>query len=105
MIYRQCRTIIRTTVSGIAPDPFACPEKSGPYAKQGDFIPVILPDGAVETSRIGRGRTISRHFPAPPLISPDTLMYYEIMNADVLIPVAFPVACPVANVPTACMNR
>jgi len=32
-------------------------------------------------------------------------MYYEIMNADFLIPVAFPVAGPVANVPTACMNR
>jgi hypothetical protein len=67
---------MRTNVSGIAPDPFAFPEKSSPYAKQGDFIPVILSDGAVETSRIGRVRIISRPFPAPPLIFPDTLMYY-----------------------------
>jgi hypothetical protein len=49
--------------------------------------------------------TLSRPFPAPPLIFPDTLMYYKFMKADALIPVAFPVAGPVANMPTACMNR
>jgi len=32
-------------------------------------------------------------------------MYYKIMNAVALIPVAFPVAGPVAIIPTACMNR
>ena len=105
MINRQCRAIIRTTVSGFAPDPFAFPEKIGPLRQTEDFIPVILSDGAVETSRIRRVGTLSRPFPAPPLIFPDTLMYYRFMNADALIPVAFPVAGPVANMPTACMNR
>jgi len=61
MITRQCRTIIRTTVSGIAPDPFACPEKSGPLGQTGGFYSGYI------TRRCGRNkpkRTRENHLPS-----------------------------------------
>jgi len=36
---------MRSNVSGIAPDQFAFPEKSGPYAKQGDFFRLYYQTG------------------------------------------------------------
>ena len=49
--------------------------------------------------------TLSRPFPAPPLIFPDPLMYYKNMNAEALIPVAFRETGTVARMPTVCVNR
>ena len=66
---------------------------------------VILPDGATETSRNERGKTAPRPCPAPPLISPYTLLYYKVMNAAALIPIAFLVAGSVAIILTVYMYR
>jgi hypothetical protein len=80
--------------------------KSGPRHQTGGFfILVILPDGAPETSRNRRWKTVPPPCPAPPLISPDTLLYYKYMNTAALIPIAFLVAGSVAIILTVYMYR
>jgi hypothetical protein len=53
-------------------------------------------------------RTREDPFPShsgPSIDFPGYPKYYKIVNVTVLIPVAFPVAGPAANMATACMNR
>ena len=105
MINRQCRAIFRTTVSGIAPDPFAFPQKIRPLRQTGEFY-----SGYIIRRRCRNKPNRTREDPFPSLSGPSIDFpgypkYYKRVNATVLIPVAFPVAGPAANMATACMNR
>ena len=105
-IHEPYRAIIRTRASGIAPDRFACPENPAPNVKKRVYLfwsyyQTAGPKQAETDVLI----TVPRSCLAPPLISPDTLLYYSYMNTAALIPIAFPVAGSVAIILTVYMYR
>ena len=85
---------------------FGRPEHPAPDAKQGFFLFWSYYQTAgpkqVETDVL---KTVPGPCLAPPLISPDTLLYYKKVNAAALIPIAFLVAGSVAIILTVYMYR